>query len=87
MTDFAGAYENYLRITLEEYYMNTEERVLTSMYFRLPYLVPKMIYIPGRMLNHHFEVNSYYRQRISAMRRFNFGRDFERVAEEIQQEK
>ena len=57
------------------------------MYYRLPYLMPMINGLDEGRLNHHVEVNSYYQQRARTTRRFVFGREFERVVEEMQQDK
>lgn len=57
------------------------------MYYRLPFLMPVINGLDEGALNHHFEVDSYYQQRARTIRRFVFGREFERVVEEMQQEK
>lgn len=53
------------------------------MYYRLPFLMPVINGLDEGALNHHFEVNSYYQQRARTVRRFVFGREFERVVEEM----
>ena len=87
VTDFAGAYENHLRVNLEEYDMTTDEGIFTKMHTRMPYLMPMVNSIKEEMINHRFEASSYYQQRARAVRRFSFGREFERVVEEMGQEK
>ena len=79
VTDFASAYENHLRVNLEEYDMTTDEGIFTKMHTRMPYLMPMVNSIKEEMINHRFEASSYYQQRARAVRRFSFGRGFERA--------
>lgn len=67
--------------------MTTEEGTITKMQIYMPYLIPCLTSMREDSIHHHFEVDSYFQYRARAVRRFSFGRELEKVAEEIQQEK
>ena len=67
--------------------MTTEEGIIRKMRPAMPYLFPMVNSIKDEMINHRFEASSYYHQQARAVRRFSFGREFERVVEEMGQEK